>query len=158
MSEVRSRSRLGTMPGTRHAGTQVNDSALKQDDPTAATMVQQPWPSSRQAWYGVTIFGLTVMTIFGSINLTGLLMQSIKVDLALTDTQVSTIVGFASAAFNAVASLPIPRLVDRMSRRLIIGIGLLTISVGSALTGLANGFWQLFAARLFSGIGGAGNG
>ena len=47
------------------------------------------------------------MTIFGSINLTGLLVQSIKVDLALTDTQVSLIVGFASAAFNAVASLPI---------------------------------------------------
>src|SRR4026207_178312 len=98
----------------------------------AAATVQQPWPSSRRAWYGVTIFGLTVMTIFGSINLTGLLVQSIKVDLALTDTQVSLIVGFASAAFNAVASLPISRLVDRMSRRLIIGIGLLTIRPGSA--------------------------
>ena len=32
------------------------------------------------------------------------------------------------------------------------------MGIGSALTGLANGFWQLFAARLFSGIGGAGNG
>lgn len=136
----------------------MNDGAVSPEDPMAAATVQQPWPSSRRAWYGVTIFGLTVMTIFGSINLTGLLVQSIKVDLALTDTQVSLIVGFASAAFNAVASLPISRLVDRMSRRLIIGIGLLTIAVGSALTGLANGFWQLFAARLFSGIGGAGNG
>ena len=45
-----------------------------------------------------------------------------------------------------------------MSRRLIIGVGLLVMGTGSALTGLANGFWQLFAARLFTGIGGAGNG
>ena len=124
----------------------------------AATTVQQPWPSSRLAWYGVTMFGLTVMTLFGSNALIGLLVQPIKVDLGLTDTQVSLIVGFAAAAFNAIASLPISRLVDRMSRRLIIGVGLLVMGTGSALTGLANGFWQLFAARLFTGIGGAGNG
>ncbi len=136
----------------------MNDSAARLKDPTPAVAAQQPWPSSRRAWYGVTMFGLTVMTLFGSGSLIGLLVQSIKVDLALTDTQVSLIVGFAAAAFNAVASLPISRLVDRMSRRLIIGVGLLTMGIGSALTGLANGFWQLFAARLFSGIGGAGNG
>ena len=124
----------------------------------AAATVQQPWPSSRLAWYGVTMFGLTVMTLFGSNALIGLLVQPIKVDLGLTDTQVSLIVGFAAAAFNAIASLPISRLVDRMSRRLIIGVGLLVMGTGSALTGLANGFWQLFAARLFTGIGGAGNG
>jgi MFS family permease len=123
-----------------------------------AAAAQQPWPSSRRAWYGVTMFGLTVMTLFGSNVLIGLLVQPIKVDLGLTDTQVSLIVGFAAAAFNAVASLPISRLVDRMSRRLIIGVGLLTMGIGSALTGMANGFWQLFTARLFSGIGGAGNG
>ena len=98
------------------------------------------------------------MTLFGSGSLAGLLMQSIKRDLVLTDTQVSLVVGFAAAAFNAIASLPISRLVDTISRRLILGIGLLTMGVGSALTGLANGFWQLFAARLFAGIGGAGNG
>jgi MFS family permease len=105
----------------------------------------------------VTIFGLTVMTLFGSQGLMGLLMQSIKVDLGLTDTEVSLLVGFAAAAFNAIASLPISRLVDRFSRRLIIGVGLLAAGIGSALTGLAHGFWQIFAARLFGGIGGAGN-
>jgi MFS family permease len=101
---------------------------------------------------------MTVMTLFGSAALVGLLMQSIKRDLALTDTQVSLVVGFAAAAFNACASLPISKLVDTVSRRLIIGIGLMVVGIGSVLTGLANGFWQLFAARLFSGVGGAGNG
>jgi len=136
----------------------VNDSAVRLEPTAAAAAGPQPWPSPRRAWYGVTLFGLTVMTLFGSAGLIGLLMQSIKVDLQLTDTEVSLIVGFAAAAFNALASLPISRLVDTISRRLIIGVGLLIVGVGSALTGLANGFWQLFAARLFSGIGGAGNG
>ena len=93
-----------------------------------------------------------------AINLNPALVATSPTMPVLTYFKVSLIVGFASAAFNAVASLPISRLVDRMSRRLIIGIGLLTIGTGSALTGLANSFWQLFAARLFSGIGGAGNG
>lgn len=137
----------------------MNDSAADQAASTSATAASaQPWPTPRQAWYGVTIFGLTVMTLFGSAALMGLLMQSIKVDLGLTDTEVSLLVGFASAAFMAVASLPISRLIDRFSRRMIIGVGLLAAGIGSALTGLANGFWQIFAARLFGGIGGAGNG
>jgi MFS family permease len=140
-------------------GTRVNDSAADPADSTpAAEASTQPWPTSRQAWYGVTIFGLTVMTLFGSQGLMGLLMQSIKVDLGLTDTQVSLLVGFAAAAFNALASLPISRLIDRFSRRMIIGVGLLAAGIASALTGLANSFWAIFAARLFGGIGGAGNG
>jgi MFS family permease len=136
----------------------LNDNVASPGSSLSAAAQAPPWPSPRRAWYGVTIFGLTVMTLFGSTSLAGLLMQAIKRDLVLTDTQVSLVVGFAAAAFNAIASLPISRLVDTLSRRLILGIGLLTMGVGSALTGLANGFWQLFAARLFAGIGGAGNG
>jgi MFS family permease len=147
------------MPRGAARGTGVNDSEANQANSTLASAAPtQPWPTSRQAWYGVTIFALTVMTLFGSAALMGLLMQSIKLDLGLTDTEVSLLVGFASAAFNAIASLPISRLIDRFSRRLIIGVGLAAAGIGSALTGLANGFWQIFAARLFGGIGGAGNG
>ena len=136
----------------------MNDLSASQGNAASATDGQQPWPSSQRAWYGVTIFGLTVMTLFGNQQLMGLLMQSIKVDLGLTDTEVSLLVGFAAAAFNAIASLPISRLIDRFSRRLIIGVGLLAAGLGSTMTGLASGFWQIFAARLFGGVGGAGNG
>ena len=101
---------------------------------------------------------MTVLTLFGSVQIVGLLVQSIKRDLSLTDTQVSLIVGFAAAAFNALASLPISRLVDRLNRRMIMGVGLLIVGAGSIFTAIAHGFWQLFAARLFAGVGGAGNG
>lgn len=148
-----------TMPRrTLIARTSVKDRATKIVLQGVVPTESQPWPSPVRAWYGVSIFALTVMTLFGSHALVGLLMQAIKRDLVLTDTQVSLIVGFAAAAFNAFASLPISRLVDTFSRRLIIGVGLLIVGLGSALTGLANGFWQLFAARLLGGVGGAGNG
>ena len=92
------------------------------------------------------MFGLTVMTLFGSGSLIGLLVQPIKVDLGLTDTQVSVIVVFAAAAFNAVASLPISKLVDRISRRLIIVLGLLRQALG---TGQTPGNQVLLALALF---------
>src|SRR5262245_34810394 len=101
---------------------------------------------------------MTVLTLFGSVQVVGLLTQSIKRDLALTDTQISLVVGFASALINALLSLPISRLVDRLSRRMIMGIGLLVVGVGSIFTAVSNGFSQIFAARLFAGAGGAGNG
>src|SRR5687768_16195089 len=72
---------------------------LEPTTPVAAPPQSQPWPSPQRAWYGVTLFGLTVMTLFGSAALVGLLMQSIKQDLSLTDTEVSLVVGFAAAAF-----------------------------------------------------------
>src|SRR5512145_1447127 len=108
MSEVRPHRRVGTMPRDAVGGFRVSDSAASQASPASVSAApSQPWPSPRQAWYGVTIFALTVMTLFGSQGLMGLLMQSIKVDLGLTDTEVSLLVGFAAAAFNALASLPI---------------------------------------------------
>lgn len=136
----------------------MNESAASPGVAASMPAAEQPWPSSRQAWYGVTIFGLTVMTLFGNQTLMGLLIQSIKVDLHLTDTRASLLAGFAAAAFNAFASLPISRLIDRFSRRLIIGVGLLAAGLSSAMIGLAGGFAQIFAARVIGGVGGAGNG
>ena len=117
-----------------------------------------PWPSPFQAWFAVAVIGMTVMTIFGNGAMIGLLMQSIKMDLQLTDTEVSLVVGFAASALTACASLPVSRLVDTTSRRLIIGVGMLLVGCGSFVTGLVTTFWGLFLARMAAGLGGAGHG
>ena len=136
-----------------------------QTPPTAQTAATEtantgslPWPSPFQAWFSVGIIGLTVMTLFGNAAMIGLLMQSIKLDLQLTDTQVSLVVGFAASAFTAFASLPVSRLVDTTSRRLIIGVGMLLVGCGSFVTGLVTTFGGLFLARMAAGLGGAGHG
>jgi MFS family permease len=117
----------------------------------------QPWPRAGRSWYAVFLAGMTVLTLFANNGIVSLLLQSIKRDLQLSDTQVSLIVGFAAAAFNAIVSLPVSRLVDVVSRKLILGTGLLVVGAMSALSGLAGNFWQLFATRVGAGIGGSGN-
>lgn len=87
-----------------------------------------------------------------------LLIPPIKDDLQLSDTQVSIIIGFAFVIFYALMGLPIARLVDTRSRRMILGVCVSIWSVMTALCGLAQNFWHLFWARVCVGVGEAGSG
>lgn len=119
---------------------------------------QQPWPSAAKSWFSVGVFALMLLVVFMNQGVLTLLVDMIKRDLRLTDTEFSFIVGFAAACFNAVFSLPVSRLVDIISRRLLIGVGLALVSLSTIASGLAHGFWQLFVARMCGGIGASGNG
>lgn len=119
---------------------------------------EQPWPSRREAWYAVAIFSCALMVNFLDRGILTLLVQPIKADLGLSDTQISLLMGFAFVCFYMLVGLPIARLVDSRSRRLIIGIGIATWSGMTALCGFAQNFWQLFAFRVGVGVGEACNG
>ena len=82
-----------------------------------------------------------------------MLVVPIKRDLGLTDTEISLLMGFAFVMFYVILGLPIARLVDRSSRRRIIGIGVALWSGATALCGLAHTFVQLFFARIGVGVG-----
>lgn len=116
-----------------------------------------PWPSAGRAWYAV--FVLTVAVLFESIDrqVMSLLIEPIKADLKISDTQASLLLGVAFAMFSVILGLPIARLADRMSRRLIIGTGIVLWSAMTAVCGLANTYWQLFLARVGVGVGDATN-
>ena len=123
----------------------------------SASPAREPWPSPVIAWYGVGLFAFTLLVLFTNANVVGLLIQPIKRDLGLTDVQASYILAIAAAA-NAIFILPVSRLVDMMSRRVIISIGLVMASISNAWAGLSSIFSQLIVARTIGGIGGAGNG
>lgn len=133
------------------------DDAAKELAITPASQ-EQPWPSRRQAWYAVAIFACALMVNFLDRGILTLLVEPIKRDLGLSDTQVSLLMGFAFICFYMLVGLPIARLVDSRSRRLIIGIGIATWSGMTALCGFAQNFWQLFAFRVGVGVGEACNG
>jgi len=76
----------------------------------------------------------------------GILIEPIRHSLALSDTQLSLLQGFAFALFFVLAGLPIGRLVDRYNRRNILFVGVLCWSVASFACGLSHNFEQLFAA------------
>lgn len=83
----------------------------------------------------------------------GLLVEPIKADLGLSDTQMGLLIGPAFAILYAAAGLPLGWLADRMRRTLILGCGVALWSLATAASSLARNFSQLFLARVGVGVG-----
>jgi len=82
-----------------------------------------------------------------------LLVDPIRADLGISDTQFSLLAGLAFSIFYSVMGLPLGWVADRMSRRMLIIVGMIAWSVMTALCGLATSFLALFIARMGVGIG-----
>ena len=136
----------------------MSETAVSVASPRTPDGAGQPWPSPARAWYAVGIFALALTINFLDRGILNLLIEPVKHDLHLTDVQVSYLVGIAFVLFYVILGLPIARLVDSKSRRLIIGLGILTWSFMTAFCGLAQSFWQLFVGRVGVGVGEACNG
>jgi predicted MFS family arabinose efflux permease len=91
-------------------------------------------------------------------QIVAILMESIKLEFALTDTQLGIISGLAFAIFNASVGILIGRLADRWVRRTIIALALTLWSGMTAACGFANSYFTLVLARIGVGIGEAGAG
>jgi MFS family permease len=114
---------------------------------------EQPWPSPRRAWYALAVLTVALMVSTIDRSILSLLVGPIKHDLGVTDTQMSLLLGMAFVSIYAFLGLPIARLADVSSRRLIIGIGIAFWSVMTALSGVVHTYLQLFLARVGVGAG-----
>ncbi|MDJ0653919.1 MAG: MFS transporter [Xanthomonadales bacterium] len=111
------------------------------------------YPPPRYAGYVVVV--LTVAYVFSFIDrqIVALLVQPIKQDLGLSDTQMSLLMGLAFGIFYTLMGIPLGRAADRFSRRAIIAGGIALWSLMTAACGLAKNYGQLFAARVGVGVG-----
>jgi MFS family permease len=116
------------------------------------------FPPPAQAWYTVGV--LAVITTFALLdqNILGLLIQQIKTDFELSDSQAGLLLGPTQALFYALVAVPFSRYIDRWTRKWIMAGGLIVWSLATAATGLAQSFSQLFVARVAVGAGEAFNG
>jgi MFS family permease len=113
----------------------------------------QPWPSPARAWYTVIIIALVSMMSNIDRGIINLLVEPIKRDMALSDTSVSLLVGFAFSFFYMLFGLPMARVSDSHNRKIILTSALALWSFATALCGLAQTFWQLFITRGLVGAG-----
>ena len=120
---------------------------------SSGSIDRQAWPDAAYGWYVVAILCLCNMVAFVDRQIINLLVEDIKLDLAITDTQISLLQGLAFALFYALTAVPLGRLADTANRRWIISIGILVWTAAAAACGLARTFWQLFVARMFVGVG-----
>ena len=109
--------------------------------------------SSVYAWYVVLLCMLAYIFSFIDRQILALMIEPIKADLHLSDTQFSLLHGLAFSLFYAFMGLPLAYLADRFSRPKIIAVGVIFWSIATALCGLSKNFIQLFFSRMGVGVG-----
>tara|TARA_R110002049_G_scaffold115854_14_gene268101 strand:- start:11518 stop:12882 length:1365 start_codon:yes stop_codon:yes gene_type:complete len=111
------------------------------------------YPSPAYAWYVVVVLTLAYTVSFIDRQIMSLMVEPIRRDLQISDTQMSLLLGLAFAIFYTLLGIPIARLADRYSRRGIIAAGIATWCVMTAACGLSRNYVQLFLARVGVGVG-----
>ncbi|MCM8731619.1 spinster family MFS transporter [Hephaestia sp. GCM10023244] len=119
----------------------------------AITANAPPYPSRRYAYFSVGLLTLAYIFAFVDRMALSLVVDPIREDLGLTDTQVGALVGLAFVVCYVVFSFPFGRWVDRNARppALTLGIGIWSMAMVGC--GLAANFWQLFVGRMLVGVG-----
>ncbi|MFO1428036.1 MAG: MFS transporter [Steroidobacteraceae bacterium] len=105
------------------------------------------------AWFVVAVLGLANCVSFIDRLILSLLVQPIKAELQLSDTQFSLLAGAAFAIFYCVMGLAIARLADRYSRKWIVTAGITLWCMMTSLAGAARSYLDLFALRIGVGVG-----
>ena len=111
------------------------------------------WPNLRVAWYVATVLTFVNAVSFIDRQILSLLVEPIKSDLNITDTQISLLQGFAFVVFYALMGLPIARIADSRNRKKVIIIGITFWSFMTAACGFARSFGGLFLTRMGVGVG-----
>ena len=106
-----------------------------------------------------TVLGMLLLVyIFNFVDrqILAILAAPIQADLGLSDGEMGLLGGVAFALLYSTLAVPLAALADRTSRSWVITVSLVLWSGFTALSGLAQGFWHIFLARLGVGIGEAG--
>jgi MFS family permease len=111
------------------------------------------YPSSARAWVTVAILMVAYVLSFVDRQILNLLVEPIRRDLAINDTQMSLLMGLSFALFYTVCGIPLGRVADTRSRRGLIAIGILFWSAATAACGMAKMYWQFLLCRIGVGVG-----
>jgi MFS family permease len=122
-------------------------------DETAAPREGSTRRVSGYAWYALILFVVVYIFNFIDRQIVSILAESIKADLKLDDAQIGFLYGTAFAMCYSLFGIPLGRLADSWYRGRLMAIGLALWSSMTALSGLAQNFGMLAAARVGVGIG-----
>lgn len=106
-----------------------------------------------RAWYAAVLLGSLYIVAFVDRLILGLLVEPLRADLHITDTQISLLMGVAFAVFYSLVGLPLGRVADVGNRKwLLVGTALIwgSCTFGS---GVATSFWMLCLLRIGVAIG-----
>lgn len=122
-------------------------------DQAQSAPVQEPWPPSTVAWYAVIVLALANTLSLLDRTLLSFLLPAIRQDFVISDTVAGILVGPAFTIIYCLMGLPIARLADAKSRKLIVIAGVAFWSLMTFLTGAVRGILSLSIFRMGVGIG-----
>ena len=105
-------------------------------------------PGAAYAWYVTFILTACYTLSFMDSKLPFILVQLIKKDLALTDTQMGILAGPAFSLTYAICTIPLAKLSDRLTRKYIIAGAVTIWSAFTASCGLAHSFTSFMLGRV----------
>lgn len=102
-----------------------------------------------------TLVLLTLMFIVAKVdrNIVNIFLEQMKAEFGATDFQMSLVLGLSFSVVFTLGSIPIARLADAHSRRVIILVGIVAWSLMTMVQGAARSLLQLGAARVMVGAG-----
>lgn len=110
-------------------------------------------PRNSSPWLLVSVLLALYVISYLDRTIIAMLVDPIRHDLAITDTQMSLLIGLAFGLSYSFAAIPMGWLVDRYPRRWLIFASLSFWSLATAACGLAVTFSHMFAARVAVGLG-----
>jgi predicted MFS family arabinose efflux permease len=111
------------------------------------------YPPQKQARNAVLILTLANILAFIDRQIPAMLVEPIKQDFGLSDSQIALLGGAAFSLFYALMALPIGYAVDHMKRTRVLGTGIFLWSFMTVSAIFTNTFSQLFGARIGVAVG-----
>lgn len=116
------------------------------------SQVGAPGVSAGRAFYTLFALSLVCLLNYYDRNLINILIQPIKTELHLSDSQLGIISGSAFGLIYCVAAIPVGRLADRRGRLKMLVAALALWSAMTAACGLARSFTGMVAGRFGVGL------
>ena len=122
-------------------------------------MNASPGNPQRVTWH--THYALAMLAIIYVFNyidrlVISILIEPIKLEFGISDTQIGLLSGVAFAIFYTVFGLPFGRLADRIGRKPVIALACIAWSAMTMLCGVATSFAMLLLFRIGVAVGEAG--
>ena len=108
------------------------------------------------AWYALAVLTLVYACQFMDRQIMAILLEPIRREFHLTDTQLGLLTGFAFSISFALAGIPLGILADRVNRKKLVATLLLVWSACTALCGLASSYPMLLISRVTVGAAESG--
>jgi MFS transporter, Spinster family, sphingosine-1-phosphate transporter len=135
-----------------HSGVDIVTSTGTRGEQDAVSMHHYAASVGRQRWLVIVLLLVSTLATIDR-QIISLLVNPIREQLQISDTQISLVIGAAFAVANTVFTLPAGYFADRVSRRGLIMAGALIWSIMTMACGAASSFLQLFLARAGLGFG-----